>query len=50
MDTFQLIVLRGQKPHAVLEKQAETMKRIFAETNAPCWSPDPPSAGACMVK
>lgn len=50
MDTFQLIVLRGQKPHAVLEKQAETMKRIFAETNAPCWSPDPPSTGACMVK
>jgi multiple sugar transport system substrate-binding protein len=50
MDTFQLIVLRGQKPHAVLEKQAEAMRRIFAETGAPCWSPDPPSTGACQVK
>ncbi len=24
MDTFQLIVLRGQKPRAVLEREAET--------------------------
>jgi multiple sugar transport system substrate-binding protein len=34
----------------VLEQQAETMKAIFAETKAPCWSPDPPSTGACVVK
>jgi multiple sugar transport system substrate-binding protein len=50
MDTFQLIVLRGQNPHAVLDKQAETLKAIFAETGAPCWSPDPVGPGACVVK
>jgi multiple sugar transport system substrate-binding protein len=50
MDTFQLIVLRGQQPHAVLEREADVMKGIFADTGAPCWAPDPPSNGACVVK
>jgi len=50
MDTFQLVVLRGQKPREVLDRQAENLKRIFAETGAPCWVPDPPSAGACQVQ
>jgi len=50
MDTFQLIVLRGQKPREVLDRQAENMKRIFAETNAPCWAPDPVGNGACVVQ
>jgi len=50
MDTFQLIVIRGQKPHAVLEREADVMKRIFSDTGAPCWAPDPPSSGACVVE
>lgn len=50
MDTFQLIVLRGEKPHAVLERQAAAMKAIFDATKAPCWAPDPPGTGECMVK
>lgn len=50
MDTFQLIVLRGQKPRAVLDREAETLKRLMTETNAPCWLPDPPSTGACQVQ
>jgi multiple sugar transport system substrate-binding protein len=50
IDTFELIVIRRQKPHAVLERQAEVMQKIFADTKAPCWAPDPPSQGACMVK
>jgi multiple sugar transport system substrate-binding protein len=50
VDAFQLIVLRGQAPQAVLDKQAESLKRILSETGAPCWSPDPPSTGACQVQ
>ena len=50
MDTFQLVVLRGQNPHTVLDRQAETLKRLMTETGAPCWQPDPPSTGACQVQ
>jgi len=50
MDTFQLVVLRGQKPRAVLDREAETLKRLMTETGAPCWQPDPPSTGACQVQ
>jgi multiple sugar transport system substrate-binding protein len=50
METFQLIVLRGQKPRAVLDREAETLKRLMIETGAPCWQPDPPSTGACQVQ
>lgn len=49
MDTFQRVVLRGEKPRAALERQAEAMRRIMIETGAPCWRPDPPSEGACQV-
>ncbi|MFI4981803.1 MAG: extracellular solute-binding protein, partial [Nevskiales bacterium] len=50
LDTFQLIVLRGEDPRAVLDRQAEAMRHIMTETGAPCWAPDPPSKGACQVK
>jgi len=50
MDTFQLIVLRGQKPRAVLDREAETLKRLMSESGAPCWQPDPPSTGPCQVQ
>jgi len=50
IDTFQLIVLRGQKPRAVLDREAETLRRLMTETGAPCWLPDPPSTGACQVQ
>ena len=49
LDTFQLIVLRGQKPHDVLQRQGEALARLMTETGAPCWRPDPPSQGACPV-
>lgn len=49
-DTFQLIVLRGQMPRAVLDRETETLNRLMSETGAPCWAPDPPSAGACQVQ
>jgi multiple sugar transport system substrate-binding protein len=50
MDTFQLVVLRGQKPRAVVDREAETLRRLMTETGAPCWQPDPPSTGACQVQ
>jgi len=50
MDTFQLVVLRGQKPRAVLDGEAETLNRLMTETGARCWQPDPPSTGACQAQ
>ena len=49
LDTFQLIVLRGERPHDALEREAPILRKIMTDTNAPCWSPDPPSKGACPV-
>jgi multiple sugar transport system substrate-binding protein len=50
MNTFQLVVLRGQNPRAVLDREAETLNRLMTETAAPCWQPDPPSTGPCQVQ
>jgi len=50
VDTFQLVVLRGQKPRAVLDREAETLNRLMTETAAPCWQPDPPSTGPCQAQ
>jgi multiple sugar transport system substrate-binding protein len=50
LDTFQLIILRGQKPRAVLDSEAETLNRLMTEAGVPCWRPDPPSTGACQVQ
>jgi multiple sugar transport system substrate-binding protein len=50
MDTFQLVVLRGRNPRAVLDREAETLNGLMSETGAPCWQPDPPSSGACQVQ
>ena len=33
-DAFQLIVLRGQKPHAVLDLEAARLNRLMIETGA----------------
>lgn len=50
MDTFQFVVLHGQKPRAVLDREAETLNRLMTETGARCWQPDPPSTGACQAR
>ena len=50
MDTFQLVVLHGQQPRAVLDREAEKLNRLMTETGAPCWQPDPPSTDACHVQ
>ncbi|MCP3476263.1 ABC transporter substrate-binding protein [Bradyrhizobium sp. CCGUVB1N3] len=50
LETFQLIVLRGQKARPVLEREAETLQRLMNESGVPCWQPDPPGRGACQVQ
>ncbi len=50
METFQRIVLRGENPRAVLDREAATLQRLMTEAAAPCWQPDPPSTGACQVQ
>ncbi|NIA71775.1 ABC transporter substrate-binding protein [Pelagibius litoralis] len=50
MDTFQLIVLRKADIAETLDRQAGNLRKLMEETGAPCWAPDPSSAGACPVK
>jgi len=50
LDTFKLIVLRGENPSAALDRARETLNRLMTETGAPCWAPDPPSSGACQAQ
>jgi multiple sugar transport system substrate-binding protein len=49
MDTFQRIVLRNENIRTVLDAEANNLRTIMRDTGAPCWSPDPPSQGACPV-
>ncbi len=49
IDTFQLIVLRGKPVRAVLDQEAEKLKRVIDVSGAPCWAPDAPSKGPCPV-
>ena len=50
LDTFKGIVLRGENPSAVLDREREVLNRLLIETGAPCWAPDPPSSGACQAQ
>jgi multiple sugar transport system substrate-binding protein len=48
-DAFQQIVLNNADIKTVLDQQAEILRGIMKDSNAPCWSPDAPSSGACPV-
>ncbi len=48
-DTFERIVLARQPIRAVLDDQAEALRRLMVEAGAPCWAPDEPSEGPCPV-
>jgi len=50
VDAFERIVLAKQPIRAVLDSQADALRKIMQETGAPCWEPDKASAGACPVK
>ena len=49
VDTFERIILAGQPIRAVLDEQAEALRRVIGEAGAPCWAPDAASAGPCPV-
>jgi multiple sugar transport system substrate-binding protein len=49
-DTFERIVLGGQDVRQVLDQQAEVLRNLMVQANAPCWAPDEPSEGPCPVK
>jgi multiple sugar transport system substrate-binding protein len=48
-DTFERIVLAGQPVADVLDDQADALRRLIEEAEAPCWAPDAASDGACPV-
>jgi multiple sugar transport system substrate-binding protein len=50
MNTFQRVVLRGERPRSVLDHEVEILRRLMNEIGAQCWQPDPPSIGACQVE
>jgi multiple sugar transport system substrate-binding protein len=50
LNAFHLIVLRGQNPRAVLDREAEKLNRLMAETGTPCWQPDPAGTAACQAE
>ncbi len=49
-DTLTRIVLKGEDIKTVLNDQANQLNALMTELKAPCWSPDPPSTGACLAK
>lgn len=48
-DTFERIALGNQDIRQVLDSQAETLRALMQQANAPCWLPDAASDGACPV-
>jgi len=48
-DTFERIVLGNQPVEDVLNQQADTLRSLMTQSNAPCWLPDAASEGACPV-
>lgn len=50
VDAFERIVLGGQDVREVLDDQADTLRSIMVEANAPCWAPDAASDGPCPVE
>lgn len=50
VDAFERIVLAGQDVRAVLDDQADSLRSIMEEANAPCWAPDAASDGPCPVE
>ncbi|ODT67430.1 MAG: ABC transporter substrate-binding protein [Pelagibacterium sp. SCN 63-23] len=48
-DTFERIVLGNQPVEDVLNQQAETLRGLMTQADAPCWLPDAVSEGACPV-
>ena len=50
VDSFERIVLGGEDVRTVLDEQAEALRAVMVEADAPCWAPDPASDGPCPVE
>jgi multiple sugar transport system substrate-binding protein len=48
-NAFDRVVLNGEDINTVLQQEGENLQNLMNETGAPCWAPDPPSAGPCPV-
>ena len=48
-DTFEQIILGGRPVQETLDAQAEVLRALMIQANAPCWAPDDPSDGPCPV-
>jgi multiple sugar transport system substrate-binding protein len=48
-DTFEQIILAGRPVGETLDAQAEVLRALMIQANAPCWAPDAPSDGPCPV-
>ena len=49
-DAFERIILARQPVRPVLDELAGVLRQIMVDAKAPCWEPDPESAGPCPVK
>ncbi len=49
-DTLTRIVIKGEDIKTVLNDEANQLNALMTDLKAPCWSPDPPSTGACLAK
>ena len=49
-DTLTRIVIKGEDIKTVLNDEATQLNALMTDLKAPCWSPDPPSTGACLAK
>jgi multiple sugar transport system substrate-binding protein len=47
--TFEDIVLKNRAIPATLQAKAKELQTLFDAVQAPCWKPDPVSAGTCKV-
>ncbi len=48
-NAFDRVVLNGEDIQTVLDEEAANLQALMDETGAPCWAPDPTSAGPCQV-
>jgi len=48
-NAFDRVVLDGEDIATVLDEEGDALQALMDETGAPCWAPDPPSDGPCVV-
>jgi multiple sugar transport system substrate-binding protein len=48
-NAFDRVVFDGEDIATVLNEEGDALQALMDETGAPCWSPDPPSDGPCVV-